>query len=530
MIKNLFIPEKVGNYYIFAKRVIGFDIGKTHIVATQAYVNGRSTTVEKIAVHTLPASTGADYAQQVSQGIKELLAQFNSYDEICTGLSSSLVFFKELTLPFTTRDKLQLVVPFEVESSLPFPLDQAVIDFVIAKKTQDSSDIMVAAVQKQYIAEHLSWFEGAGVQAHKIVVDLFSFYNLISQINEYAQFKGSQVFIDAGFATTRIMYVYNGQLKFIRTISAGIGSIIKHIGTETGMPAANAQEQLMHSGFEGGNNEPFSKILDKDFSAYLSQIQFTLQSFEQRTESKGLNAIVLLGDAAEIKNCATIMSERLKVPTTLFDKTALEKIIKFKSRVNVPYNAIISISIAAPFINEDFNLRQKEFSPVDESLFVKQFIVATSFIVFIFAILIGNNYLQGRKLNKAIDQGQKQAIRQITETLNLPPSSLNDLVEEAQKTVQAQDRIWSAFSQQTRSSFLMCWYKLTMAIDRDGIGLMLKKVGFNQEILRLQGEVKDIKSLVIFEEQLKQANLGSFTAPQEPKFDITITLKKNLEE
>ncbi len=529
MIKNLFIPERMGNYYIFAKRVIGFDIGKTHIVATQAYVNGKSATVEKIVTHTLPATTGADYAQRVSEGIKELLSQLSSYDEIYTGLSSSLVFFKELTLPFTTRDKLQLVVPFEVESSLPFPLDQAVIDFVITKTNPESSDIMVAAAQKQFIAEHLSLFEGAGVQAHKIVVDLFSFYNLLRAIPEYAQFKGSQVFIDADAATTRIMYLLNGQLKFIRTIPSGIGTMLKRISTDTNMPQANVQEQLVHSGFEQ-DNQQFSKLLDKEFSSYLSTIQFTLQSFEQRTESKGLNSIILLGDAAEIKNAATYISEKLKTPCSLFNIAALEETFKFKSRVQVSFNSTISISIAIPTINEDFNLRQKEFSLIDESLFTKQFVVVLTLILLIFVILIGSNYLQTRKLSKAITQGSKQAVRQVTETLNIPATALNELVEDAQRKVQEQDRIWSAFSQQTRSSFLMCWQRLSMAIDRDGIGLVLRKANFNHETIRLQGEVKDIKSLVIFEEQLKQANLGTFSAPQEPKFDITIVLKKNLEE
>ena len=42
--------------------------------------------------------------------------------------------------------------------------------------------------------------------------------------------------------------------------------------------------------------------------------------------------------------------------------------------------------------------------------------------------------------------------------------------------------------------------------------------------------LKDIPSLVILENELKQANLGTFSPPQETKFNITIALKKNGKE
>src|SRR5579859_2297608 len=214
MIKNLFLPEKIKNYYLFPKRVIGFDIGKTYIRATQAYINGKTTTIEKVITQPLP--TGGDYTERVSLGIKSILNSMDKYDAIYTALSSSMVVFKELTLPFTTKEKIALVVSYEVESSLPFTLDSSVIDFIITKTYADRSDVVVAAVQKQHIAEHLALFEAAGVQANKILVDLFSLYSLMLQKPDYAHSKEAQAVIDIGFSATNIAYIQSGQLKFIR--------------------------------------------------------------------------------------------------------------------------------------------------------------------------------------------------------------------------------------------------------------------------------------------------------------------------
>ena len=53
-----------------------------------------------------------------------------------------------------------MVVNFEVEPLLPFATDDAVIDFIITKQNvaEKSSELLVTAVQKQYITQHLQLF------------------------------------------------------------------------------------------------------------------------------------------------------------------------------------------------------------------------------------------------------------------------------------------------------------------------------------------------------------------------------------
>lgn len=531
MIKNIFIPEKIGNYYLFAQRIIGFDIGKTHISATQVFINGRVSTIEKVMHIPLPSGSG-DYEEKVSQGIKEILAGMDRYDAIYSALSSSVVVFKELTLPFTTREKIELVISYEVESLLPFTLDQAVVDFIITKTTETHSDVLVAAVQKQHIAEHISLFEAAGVEVSKIVVDLFSLYGLMQLIEHYSSFSGAQVVLNLGFSATRLAYIRDGQLKFIRTIPQGISTIIKNMSNQLSIPASEIHETIMRLGFETVEDNAFEQQASRAFSEYLNTVQFTLQSFQERAESSHVRRIVLLGGGAEIKNIAPFIEKKLSIPTELFSLQTLDsEHIRYKYKMAIPFNSIISMSVALPTkINENFNLRKNEFSLIDENLFTKQVVVATTLIVCIFLLFIGNSFLQIRKLNKTIEQGEKEAISLVSNTLNVSSKNLNSLVSDAQTSVLDQDRIWFSFSQQTRSSFLASLQKLTTAIDKDSIGLKLKKLRFTHDAIRLQGEVKDIPALVILEDELKEANLGTFSAAQEPKFDITITLKKSSED
>lgn len=526
MIENLLLPEKIKDYYLFSKRVIGFDIGTHYVHATQAYIRARNCTIEKVESRGFyPATTGTDFTQRTAQDIKSILQNMNSYDEIHTAISSSLVFFKELTLPFTTKEQLNLVLAYEIEPLLPFPLDQAVVDFIITKVNQGSADILVAAVRKQDLIHHVSLFQAAGVEASKVLVDLFAVYGLMQEIPAYASHKATQAIISLEFDQTRIGYLYNGKLKFVRTIPSGLDEVLKKVSSTTNMSYEQLHEHLMSHGFESQDTEV--KALIDALHQHLMQVTFTLQSFSQRLAQGNVESCLLLGIGAEIKNIAPVCTTALNIPTALFDTSLQGSRISVKNGAHISPSTLISASTAIPSpANEDFNLRQKEFSLVDESLFTKQIIIIASVTLLIFGIFIGNSMLQTRKLQYAITRAERETISALNETLGLSERNLDQLVAQAQSKVQEQDRIWFSFSQQMRSSFLTALQKLSTQIDRDSIGLILKKARFTQEQIQLQGEVKNISALVIFENELKEADLGSFPEPQEPKFDITITLKK----
>ncbi len=98
---------------------------------------------------------------------------------------------------------------------MPFSLQDAVIDCIITKENSEekSSEILVAAVQNQVIAQHLALFEAAGAQPEKVTIDMFALYGLYTKIPSYAQQKNGIVLLEIEPQTTRMAYIYNGQLQ-----------------------------------------------------------------------------------------------------------------------------------------------------------------------------------------------------------------------------------------------------------------------------------------------------------------------------
>jgi type IV pilus assembly protein PilM len=528
MLKNLFLPEKIGAYYLFSQRTIGFDIGKTHITATQVLLNGRAVTVEKVITESLAQGTIADYHNRVADALRSILTKVDKYDAITTTLSASVIFFKELSLPFVSRDKIKLVLEYEVERLLPFSIDQAVMDFIITGAKNDKTTILVAATQKMQIAEHIAFFETAGVTPDRITVDLFSLYGLFKEIPTYADKKTNTVLTVIGFSSTKIAYVLDGKLALIRTIPKGVASFVKDMSDRLEISPHDAHEQLMRFGFEKKDSD-YSKVAHEALQDFLTPFEFTLNSFSKETK-KEAQRVLLLGGGAEIKNIEKAISKKIGIPVALFNTDSLinHAHVKIKDKHHLDPQAIVSLSAALPTsVNEVFNLKTKEFAEDTTKFFAVQGVTAITLIVLTLGALITNNFYQIRKLNSSIATSEKQMLTAIQDGLGISGvRRVEYAVEEASRLVEEQEKTWFAFTGQTRSSFLKQLQILSRYIDKKAIGLQLKKLTLTHDTIKLQGEVKDIPSLVILEEDLKQTNLGTFSSPQEPQFTITIAVKK----
>jgi Tfp pilus assembly PilM family ATPase len=529
MIKNVFLPEKIGSYYFFPQRLIGIDIGKTQITATQVYCKARQRTIEKILYE--PLGITGSYQERVSTALRSLFARVDSYDVIRSTFPASMAFFKEITVPFTERARIALMYEYEVAPLLPFSLENAVTDFIITAvdAAENKAQILVAAVQKQHLAELLAMFDAAEISPAQVTVDLFALYGLYRELPTAYEQKGSVALISLGFSTTRIAFLHDGQLKFIRVIQSGIGSLAKSLGSELSISAIEAHEQLLRFGLDH-TDAHFRAALNKALAELLDPIKFTVESFAQKT-SGHIEQVILTGGGAEVAGMKAAFERYLHTETTVFPVEEIGAIAHttVADKESITQMAVMSLSVALPNpLTEDTNLRSKEFSVPDGSLFLKQIGASVGLVLLILGLLIGNNFWQQRQLSTALNRSQKELVTALTEKQNLgvTASNPNDALDEARGKVEEQERIWFAFTSRTRASFLTNLQKLSTAIDKESLRLSLKKLFMAHDTIRLEGEVKDIPALILLEQELQSTGLGVFASPQEPKFDITIALKK----
>ncbi len=519
MIQNILLPEKIRSYYLFPQRIVGFEITKNYVFATAVYLHGSSISIEQSIDIAIEQDNGQELTARTAIAIKKALAAIGKYSSIHVSVSSSQAIFKNMKLPFDDYEKIERVINFEVEPLLPFSIHDAVVDFIITEqnKTEKSSEICVAALQKQHIRQVLEPFQEAGIQPEVITIDLFELYGIYRAIPYYNNLTGGVLLIEIGFSCTKIAYILNGQLKFIRTLVLGTTHIAKAVGTHRSIPIKDAMEELLRHGFEKEEEPSFMEAINSAADSFVSKLKFTMQSFMVQTNNpeEQISHIFLLGIGATIKGFNSWLEKSLNIPCAIFnpDQITDNPHVSLKKTAHIPVENSISASIAIPnTTTEHFNLLQKEFAPSNNQLLVKQMIVGAILTILLFSSLLMHSLFQTRALRAALEQSRREASTILVEWFpNIEEQHLDVMIEEAEEEAKKEEKLWFSFSKNSKTSCLNFLLELTR-LDREGLGLIFDKVGIDQDkgVVTIKAQVRDHEALKRFESELEQTKLFSY--------------------
>lgn len=537
MIKELFLPQFIAGRYVLSQRIVGIDIARTYVSVSQIYLHNTTITIEKCINEPLEIGNNTNYEERVINTLKNIKSQLDHYDVLRTTIASSNAIIKELTLPFTQIEKIKMVLEYEVEPLLPFSANDAIIDGIVTKiiPEENKSLVLVAAIPKEVIAQHLQLLHAADLDPDVISIDFFDIYELYRMIPRYMQENKSHVLIDIESHNTRIGYVYNGALRIIRTLPKGIINQVKTTSDSLGMQPNAIMEQMMRHGFNH-DDASFTKALTETFDAFWQDISFTLSSFTAQSNTT-IDSIILFGTGSEINGLPEFITEKTGIACEKIQINEIiqQKNITLKQNGVIPQNCILSLATAlSPENIAPFNLRKKEFTSKKTPLFIKQLITTGILSCTIIFGLIGYTIYQISALKSEVNASRTELSEKLIKQFNLrddeADEDLETLIDTAKRKVTEKERIVFAFSGGHRVSFLQYLLELTTLIDKDAIDFKLNRLQIAQNTLTLEGSVRDFPAdaLKTLERDLRKSKLFTYTEQQQsPQFTIKIPLLKN---
>lgn len=575
MLHDVLVPSRIGNYYLYAKRVLSFEVTPMMVQGVLFEYHGKS-----IQIKNKQSIILKDFSIQAQIGaIKKIASMIGKWDEIITTLSSSAVIFKELTLPFIGTDALKMVVPYEAESMLPFSLEDAVIDFMVTEEdlTKKQSTLLVAAVRKEDIEAHLALFEKAELQLHVITIDIFALFTLYkaglcevvkepalelnqrklshSYFSKYfkkfsalftkkttpekqavmvespAQFKPKQaeLFIDIGFDVVRTLYIKDGILSAVRMVPMGISDIAQRISEQTGVPYYDVvQDILVSFGTQG-----FNETLHVEFKKLFEEITRTLLFFEKQEDQRYLKPykIWFTGFGTHISGFEQSIHNYFGSVASLVDMNVVINRLKIKMILKKSDEVVSWMSLALglfihyePNINFLKSIAQKS----DDSLLNKQIIAVILMTLFSVGAVFWRSSTLLQEQESAYLASKKHCMKAVLQHMNLDltgEKNMKTVVEKAEETLKREKALWFSFSRQQESCVLEYLQDLSIQIDRDATGLELRSMHLDFEKVIMTGSVKSFEALDVFEEELMSLKLlQPLEKPRELSF-TGLTLK-----
>ena len=109
MIKEIFLPLKIGHRRILSQRIIGLAIQENAVTLAYVYASGKKTTVERLLIQEIEDGPLDTLTTRSSAAVKKIMGHIKKYDQLRVSIPASLVLFKELEVPFLDQEKIRMV-------------------------------------------------------------------------------------------------------------------------------------------------------------------------------------------------------------------------------------------------------------------------------------------------------------------------------------------------------------------------------------------------------------------------------------
>ena len=199
-----------------SRKVLGIDIRNKSVAAVLVKTSLRESRIDTHAY--IPISDFEDDPDHIKTALETLAGQIDPTGCDCVvSISADHFSYRILKVPFKEAKKIRMVLPFELEPTVPFPVDELVIDFIDLESEQrkDQTDLIAVAVPKSELNTYIETLAGLKIDPEMVTVSGLPSALCLARQTDTGE---NQVFIEIGKTISSLFIVGDGRVKLIRSI------------------------------------------------------------------------------------------------------------------------------------------------------------------------------------------------------------------------------------------------------------------------------------------------------------------------
>ena len=407
-------------------KILGLDIDQNSITAVQ--VKSGLGKYELLAC----ARVLIEGAEGIDNAIKEMSDQMDlDSDFYINAIPCERASYRNLQMPFKDLKKIRQAVPFEIETLVPFPIEDLVFDFV-ADDRSAQGEILAVSISKSFVSEYLARLQGHGIDPD--VLDI----RCVPTVSWLLRQDGTSddgLFLEIGETRVVMILFLNRQIVLIRSLFPAKAAASRPTPSQAGSKA-NGSPQDTDPG-------------EAYFNSFCTMVQNTLHSFSWKTQKPvNLERIYFDGPGADQSGAGEILTRLFAVPAEPIDVTK-DRRIRIEDGACQDWDPALmsnalALAVRNPKRGRGLNFRKDEFDVKDRHFWVKKELkrVAVFVIVILSALAIdvGVDYHLLKKRCDMLDQKTmqvfKQAFPEATRIIN-PLQQMKIKINELNKSSQS---------------------------------------------------------------------------------------------
>jgi general secretion pathway protein L len=202
-------------------KYLGIDVGKNHVRAVLVRTSYRRVSIEALSEH--PIGEGS-----IEEAIRLAAAPIISPGEsVAVNLEGERTFIRRIEIPAAAQKQLMEVLPYELESELPFEIADAVYDHATLRRASDEQAVPVFAIAARtddVLARIALVKDAIGEEPERVAPGGLALASLAVLVPEIAV-EGPVAIFDLEDARSEIVIFERGEAVFARTISRGTAGL-----------------------------------------------------------------------------------------------------------------------------------------------------------------------------------------------------------------------------------------------------------------------------------------------------------------
>ncbi|HVE77158.1 MAG TPA: type IV pilus assembly protein PilM [Actinomycetota bacterium] len=317
-----------------AKDSVGLDIGTSGVRAAHLSFGRVPYSLQNFGQVALPPGAVregeiADSAT-VAQALSELWKRGAIKKKtVSLGISNGRVVARPIQFPAMTEDELRNALQFQAQEYIPFPVEDAVVDFQIVDEfVGDNNErvmqIYLVAGHKEMISTFVETIERAGLRLDSID---FIPMGLIRSLGETADSMErragvGEAIIDIGAGVTNVVVHEGGIPRFARVLATGGHALTDALSAGMGIPFEEAEAIKQRLGLRppgpaaevpGAQGDDLAiQILENRAGAFVDEVRGSIDYFLAQPESIQISRLVLSGGGSKLVNLGARLSAGLR--------------------------------------------------------------------------------------------------------------------------------------------------------------------------------------------------------------------------
>ncbi len=199
-----------------SRKVLGIDIRNDSVSAVLVKTSLRESRIDTHAY--IPIPDPKENPDHIKTALATLTGQIDPAGCDCVvSISADHFSYRILKVPFKEAKKIRMVLPFELEPTVPFPVDDLVIDFIDLKSEhqKEHTDLIAVAVRKSELAPYLETLAEIKIDPEMVTVSGLPPALCLARQTDPGE---DQLFLEINKTISSLFIVGDGRIKLIRSI------------------------------------------------------------------------------------------------------------------------------------------------------------------------------------------------------------------------------------------------------------------------------------------------------------------------